>query len=424
MYNFPHQINDLVKLRRALGVFHTLQTEGSNPNDDEVTGIAMAVAGVYAFRDKTADLSELLRREAGKPRGSQGTQTFARDVRRFFLLTGLLIRNLDGGLELSEIGRHLLGLQPGSIAENLVWRTVLLNMALIGDSEHVLHPYKALLRLVGARPGLDAARLALALEAKDDSEEEFQRVLELADTTDWGGAIESLGISKSMARNATKILPALARQLGDLEAEGGHYRIATAPRGHARRSGRDTATGIAPSAHGRSRHQHRRVDVNSIAREPKVGARPPDEDEFTDPAVTAERRHERLARHETLVRSMATRMAEVGYEFLEDPYDILGTRARTPSLLVEVKTLGGSDADEVAQVRAALSQLLYYEDLDVPSDLREHGLARVAFLEHEPTESHVAFLESHGIVTVWLHQDGSFSGASWSIEQIRERRLF
>ena len=68
MKNFPHQINQLPRLRRALQVFVRLIDARESVIDDGVVGDALADAGVYTFRnagDRSTD--ELLRAEHRKP---------------------------------------------------------------------------------------------------------------------------------------------------------------------------------------------------------------------------------------------------------------------------------------------------------------------------------------------------------------------
>ena len=74
-----------------------------------------------------------------------------------------------------------------------------------------------MLRLAGERPGIETRLLGLALEANDDSEREFQRLLALVDNHSAAPAWDELGVSVHQQRNSVKIFPAVARQLGELE---------------------------------------------------------------------------------------------------------------------------------------------------------------------------------------------------------------
>jgi hypothetical protein len=426
MHNFPHQVSNLHKLHAALEAFSQLARRGTNLADDGVVGVAMARAGVYTFREKGASLRRLLSMEAEKPRGMQGTRTFARELRRFFLQMGFLRRNLDDTLEITEVGRHVQTLAPDSDEGHQIWRTALRSLALIYDGNTV-HPYLALMRLVRQRPGIEAARLALALESNDDSEEEFQRILGLADRPDWHAVLLELGVSEHKARDATKILPALGRQIGDLRNEGARYFPGPAasraefnpalavrhPRARIRR--RVVALG--------GRQRNRRVTAETIARAPNFDNRPPDEQDLSDPAVTAEVRRERLERHERIVRSVARLLSGAGFDLSEDPYDILADNPGRPSLLLEIKTLDGSLPDEIAQVRSALGQLLYYEVFHVPAHFKTSGLVRIAVFETPISEDHYSFLESFGIIVAWLNPDDSINGPPLSRKTLGESGL-
>jgi hypothetical protein len=98
-----------------LNVFATLEGRGADLNDDGVVGQEIARAGVYTFRDKSLSLDEALNIEARKPKRSQRTRTFARDLRRFFLLLGFLANIPDGSVAVTALGDHLLGLGSQSV---------------------------------------------------------------------------------------------------------------------------------------------------------------------------------------------------------------------------------------------------------------------------------------------------------------------
>jgi hypothetical protein len=71
-------------------------------------------------------------------------------------------------------------------------------------------------------------------------------------------------------------------------------------------------------------------------------------------------RGERLKRHNTIVRKLSAMVTDAGATLYEDPFDILALLDAV-GILVEAKTLDGSEADERDRVRESLSQLLYYE---------------------------------------------------------------
>jgi len=421
MKNIPHQINDLGKLHSALQVFRELARAGADLHDDGAVGQAMARRGVYTFRNRTLSLDEALATEAQKPRQSQGTRTFARDIRRFFLLLGYLEAQPNGKVEVSDLGEHLVGVGNDTPEARQIWRTALRTMSVMDEHGNASHPYVILLRLAASREGIDPPRLALALEARDDSDEELRRILNLAASDDWMIALKDAGATGTMIANATKVLPGLARQLNDIQTVAGRVRLSGQRHGFAP----DHPAGRSESGTEgveRWRRNHRQVGVDEIARAPVTPADAPDTREYADPRETAEIRRSRSVRHQRLVRDFARALSARGFDLLEDPYDILALRAGTPSVLLEAKTLSGDAADEVARVREALAQIFYYERFDVPAAQRAAGILRVALFERPVRAEHRVFLESLGVLTVWRDGD-KFVTSGWCDDQFRRLGL-
>jgi len=301
----------------------------------------------------------------------------------------------------TALGEELLRSPADSPAAASVWRSALQHLALTDSTDNTSHPYSILLRLVQARPGIDTPRLGLALEAIDDSEEEFRRILTLADEVDWAYALEVRGVSRHMQRNATKILPALARQLGDIVQSGGRNRL------HAERV-------VVPSVGRRPRP----VSPERIAPVPLPSGRVADVEDYADLALTAAQRLDRLRRHNRIVRWMAARLAATGYALYEDPFDTLATREQEASVLIEVKTLDGTGTDEIARVRGALAQLQYYERFAVADEQKVDGLVKVALFERPLTAEHAHFLEALQIVPAWFNADGELQTIPSSAERL------
>jgi len=421
MYNFPHQFSDLAKLQRTLAVFSRLKSEERDLDDDTVVGGGLARDGVYQFRDKRASLAENLRRERAKPRGNRGTEAAARDLRRFFELTGLMERDAGEVLQITPLGERLLAATPNSPEANAIWRTAMENIALV-TANGAAHPYLILLRLVREIPGIDTPKLALCLEARDDSDEEFETMRGLA-ARNWNDVLRERRIPEPLARDAIKILPSIARQLGDLVTRRNqNYLPERAPARRVRRVPtapvpRAGAPAVVPP------RQNRRVAPEAIARAPQFDTRPPDEADYQNLEATVEARRARLERHEEIVRRLAGILSARGYTLYVDPYDTLGKQDNVPSVLVEVKTLSGGDADEVSQVRAALAQLLYYENLEVPPELRPHGLVRIAVFESEIAERHATFLHSMGLLVAWFDAQGNLVGSVLAAPRLQELGL-
>ncbi|MCF2619993.1 HNH endonuclease [Candidatus Agathobaculum pullicola] len=221
MKNFPHQINDIPKLIAALRVYQDLLIAGADTSDDEVLGYAMASALVYKFRNQRDDspsaIAARIESEKQKTPQNQGARTAARDIRRFFELAHFV--DAHG---ITKMGQNILD-AGGDVKDPVVqhlWRNAMRDIALPTTNtsiNSVSHPYQVLLNLVKARPNLSRDRLALALEAETDSDEELQRILHIADLPDW---IDQIHCSEAQRRNAVKILPAIARQIGDITNTG------------------------------------------------------------------------------------------------------------------------------------------------------------------------------------------------------------
>ena len=221
MKNFPHQINDIPKLVAALAVYQDLLQKSCDVTDDDVFGYAMAEALVYQFRNQKDNSPEAIAAriatEKTKSASNQGARTAARDIRRFFELA-----NFATATSITKIGENIL--EAGSDVGNPIvchlWHNAMMRISIpptkVGYEGHS-HHYRVLLKLVEVRPSIPKDRMALALEAEDDTDEEFERILSIADESNWYDLIDS---SESMRKNAVKILPAIARQIGDITDAG------------------------------------------------------------------------------------------------------------------------------------------------------------------------------------------------------------
>lgn len=92
----------------------------------------------------------------------------------------------------------------------------------------------------------------------------------------------------------------------------------------------------------------------------------------------------------------------------EDPFDVLAL-TDSVGVLVEVKTLDGTVADEVARVREALSQLLYYEAFVTVPIAGGIVVRKIACFEHSINEEHRRWLNHSEIAVIWKTDTG-FAG--------------
>jgi len=416
MKNFPHQFNQIDRIVDALRVFAQVAEQGRCLTNDTVVGRALAQARVYRFRDKSVSLTDNLAKEAEKPRQSRGTETCARDLRRLFDFLGFIG---DGGTNLSQRGRELVEAADDKPARDSILRQALREMTLADDDGgNISHPYLILLRLVEARPGVPGELLGLCLEADDDSQDEFDRLLSIVDEdyVAWPELYQSLGVSDHMARNSIKVLPPLARQLGDIVVDnnGGHYLGDEVP-------SECNSDQVHQFSRAQSGRHPRPVTSDEIAKWKRNETDPDDPPVPSNPddvATAIRARADRTERHNRLVRYFAQELELAGLDLMEYPFDCLGLGDGV-SMLCEMKTLDGSPEDERIRVRACLAQLLYYEQFDLPVAINRATMRKAAVFEGPIAAAHQSFLEAHDCVVIWRTQTGGFSGTDNGLALMR-----
>lgn len=392
MKNFPHQINQIPRLIEGLQVIHEMNNSRVDVTDDGLLGDLLARSGVYRFRNRDGkSIDELLIIEHAKPRGQRGSRTCARDLRRLYSLLGFL----DDKNELSVDAKKVVDMKDSPLNDEslAIWRKTLDQLEMSDDSGSS-HPYRILLELVKCNPGITGAKLGLCLEAKDDSHEEFRRISELASRTSARSLWEEIGVSNSMVKNAIKILPSLAKQLGDILETDGDYHLAVE---YMTDSGSDSEF-LPPSPkelHNRKRKYSRGSRVRSATSEGD------DRTHWTrtfDPDKTGERSNE----HEKLLDRLSERVSG-GLSQFEDQYD-LTIVGPNKVLLIEAKTIRD---DEIRQLRAGFSQLAYYEFFLVQPMYPDEEIGKLILTDKKPSEDLIQFLEHYGVGTVWIPTEGT-----------------
>jgi hypothetical protein len=391
--NLPHQVNRIDRFTLGLGVFARLASDGADLRDDGVVGDALARAGAYTFRGPQAgSVEDRLVAEHAKSPSDQGTRTMARELRRTF--EGLDLLEIEAGsLAPTVDAARLLDLHadPASSEAHSIWRRAFHDLV-ITDASGTSHPYEIMLRLAGERPGIPKGLLGLALEAEDDSEAEFQRLLNLVDHNDASPAWDSLDISRAQRANSVKILPAVAEQLGELVTVGGFAFIALPDPFEPRQEKRRRSAGAL-------RSRRRRYERNRSR-----GKRPTTGTETTrsyDPDLSAAR----YQAHEECLSAFDA-ILEASLDRWEGDYDLVADDG-SALLLVEVKTIR-NDADN--QVRLGLGQLLYYEHFDVRPDWPTTDVNRLLVVDGEIDTELEDFLDNHKVGLVVRATDGTWSG--------------
>lgn len=385
MKNFPHQFNQIPRLVNALQVLKELINSDQDVDDDGVVGDALARAGVYRFRNNDRPIEDLLEEEHQKERGKQGTRTCARALRRLFRLLNFLTEDNS----LSQDANRLVELQddPLGIESRIIWRAALDEMELT-DETGTSHPYRILLRLVSEHPGIRSFLLGLCLEAKDDSDAEFQRISGLTTHSSLESLRQSIGITKSMANNSLKILPALARQLGDiLESEDGYHinqsSVSIEPY---------EPTVVNPV---RARQTRRRFDPERVQRSRSERG---EQDRIVQRVYDTDLVAKRFQAHQECLLRMSNLIPD-SFKQYYGLYDLLVVGEKE-ALIVEVKTI--RDDDAARQIRLALGQVLYYQHFLIEPDYPNHKILRLVITDTKPSSDLVDFLEKYQVGIAWL----------------------
>lgn len=427
MKGFPNQIVDLEKLAAGMRVLIERLHAAENPRDDGVYGRALVRAGVAGTGHSPMPVEEYLQKQLQNTPSNQSFRTIARGLRELYRVLGL-IEYAGDEVVVTGLGQQAAAFAGAPLNPTQIdfWRSTIRNMAHDGGDGATSHPYQVLLRLIGQRPGITRAKCALSLEARNDSAAELGRIAVLADLAE-DDIRDRIRVSRTNGpvtpqtwENAAKVLPSFAEQLGDVvvtkQKRVSTYRLADAPgRADAGPAGTPptAASRTAPSMPRRAPRTARPVTPDTIGRGRALEDF--DEDEpapAVDPAAAAasrERLRDRYRRHEAIVHSLATRLTSAGTQLYADPFDILALGASL-GLLIEVKTLDGTDADERLRVREAFGQLLYYEPFAAAPIVGEAVIHKIACFERPISQAHRDWLNDSAVGVIWSVGNDRFVG--------------
>jgi len=421
MKGFPNQVSDLESLAAALKVLQELDAQGENPRDDGVFGEALVRRRVLGTGHTPVPVEEYLAAQKARARASdQSFRTRARGLRELFRVLGL-IDDSGSGVTVTYAGRQIAALAGEGLTSEVlrIWRTIIVSMSHDGGDGESSHPYQVLLRLVAKRPAITRAKCALALEARNDSEDELDRIVKLADREE-REIIAEIGLSKANWDNAKKILPRFAEQLGDVQKLDHRFYLSDAP-GVLKESPAEPEA-AKPGKGARKPRSASAVTGETIA---KSGTQDEwdEADEIPELEVDPEalkagkaKTRSRLKRHNLLVQKLARKLEDEGADLFEHPFDCLACFT-AEGLLVEAKTLDGTERDEIARVRDALAQLLYYESFVTRPLVEKRAVRKVACFEDKVCDAHIEWLQSSDIYVVWSTEDG-FDGTAEAKEEL------
>lgn len=413
MKGFPNQISDLCILTSALKILFDLVEQGKNSKDDGVFGEALIRRKILRTGRNELSIEEYLAEQKKKNPSNQSFRTSARGLRELFRVLSL-IDDSDDNLVFTPKGYEILSVLEGALDENALnlWRNAILDLHHYGEDDLFSNPYQVLLRLVAKRPGISRAKCALALEARDNSGEELDRIVSLSDLEE-DEIYEKLGITKSTWDNAKKIFPSFAEQLGDVRKEKGCFFLSETP-------GQEvkvelTKKTISTKITSKKPRSPKRVSANTIASTENLESwdefkKEPPFEELHKAALGKEKKiKDRWTRHNLIVQALALLMEKAGYDIYEFPFDCLAC-LRKMGFLFEVKSLDGTNPDEKVRVREALGQLLYYEAFAMaPVDDMEEVI-KIACFEGRISDQHISWLENNGVLVIWKTEEG-FDGA-------------
>lgn len=303
--------------------------------------------------------------------------------------------------EVSPIGQRLLQFPPGALTAEYVtlWKDAILRITLPPTQQQPqpLRPAPIMLRIMRDFPGIEKQWLALAFEARNNSEREYRRIQRLIQSRNFAQVMRRTGATDYQAANAIKIIPALMEQVGLIQIQGGICSITE--EGQNVQESR-VRTVIAERTPYRQRSP-RLVQAN-VHRPEDVPLPPTRTRHVRNPEVigaTLALLDERTREHQQLLRNIVSRLRNVtGLSATRDRYDLLASSTiRGEVILFEVKT----GEDYLMQSRLALGQLCQYEFFDVRPCLSpdEHIIKSVVF-GGEPGQDIRDFLNANGVLCV------------------------
>ncbi|GGD30480.1 hypothetical protein [Flavobacterium orientale] len=415
MKNIPHQFVQLDKFYRALVTVKEL-IEEEVPLRDENLGERLLVNQVIFPRTQGQSIEDYLIEQSANTPSNRSYYTAARETRRFLQLLGLLTVAADKSAYLSPTAIRLLSTNDEALRLPL-WRNAILQMGIEGADGEISYPYPILLSLVRDNPGIETRKLMLALDAENNSVEEYQRILDLSNE-EFNNILQVLNLTEHTAKNAVKILPSLAEQLGDIERRGNN----SFPIGQLIVTEDEISTEIpqgSTNQDGIPYSQYRLVTAETIAIDPIFNTISSVTIDLTQSILI---RQQRLSHHQEIVRQLGLFCEERAFELYEGKFDCLSTMEET-ALVFEIKTILNSMSDQEKQTIKGIGQLKYYKFSIVSSQMEYEDIKEFLVYSQKPQLSLIEFCTAENIKVVWLEEGifkiyDSFSNADIDFEPL------
>jgi len=421
---FPHQISDPIKLRRTFKIAKKLLKSGKGI-DDSSLGYTLFLKGIIGSRGYSGNLKQQLDQIQKKEESAQSPLRIARDLRRFFLLFGLM-KESNGQFQVTERGEALIKASRSKLtkAEKTAWLEGLLDLRLpVNDT--TFRPAKMMLQILGDGP-VQTKALAFAFSMASETKEEIRRIRLLVRRIRSGKTLlkeelKRAGISAPNANNSVKILPALMEHIRLITRKAGISRLTPLGRTLLDRQTRHIGgvTGpatpqrvlrepwfriISPEDNLTVKWKPSDIEVGSLEYDP--------EDVFERAKLLKERTK---IHHSTL--DGLRRFLEKKWRLGKGNFDLLAERGKD-ALLIEVKSIKtGSTKDERLRIIDGIGKLFFYEKFDVPWLLRNRkaSIQKVMLFSQEPNrKEHITFLKRLGIWVLWLGASGDVQGEKTS----------
>ena len=399
MKNIPHQFNSIDKYYSALETVKQL-IEEETPLRDENLGEQLLRNGVINPGRAGQSIEEYLEEQSHKTPSNRGYYTAARETIKFFKLIGFLVVYENKSGELTPRAIQLL-LVSNPNARKILWRDSFMQFGVEGVDGEISHPYRILLKLTQDKPGIETSKLMLALEAENDSQEEYERILTLSEL-EFNSILDGLNISEHQARNAVKILPSFAVQVGDIRKQGNY----TYPIGHISITEDEISTEIPEESTNRDGvpySQFRQVTSEDIARDPVFNNVSSVSIDLTE---SIRIRQNRLAQHQEIVRQLGLLCDENGFALYEGKFDCLSI-FEDKAIVFEVKTILDTMSDQEKQTIKGVGQLKYYKFSIVRKQMGYENTKEVLVYSQKPKSSLIEFCNSENISISWL-ENGQF----------------
>jgi hypothetical protein len=387
MKNFPHQFSDLKKLTKSLEIAKQLIDNG-DPLTDEKFGEQLTRKGIYTYRETSLSTDEFLQKENQKLIQNRGYLTVSREIRRFLDLLGFIVVHPDKTAKLTTMGNEILKFPN----DQELWKNALSQLRLESTNGEISHPYRILLKLVSTFSGIEIKKLMLALEAENDSDDEFERISNLVNK-DIDYIIQLLNITESIADNSVKILPSIAEQLGNIEKIKnkiyltGHVII--------------TEDGIISSdSYKKEKIKINFVSAQEIAKAPFFKNLP---SLYIDPTESNRIREKRTDHHHKDLRDLSFLLEKYGFKFRQNPFDLLAVN-NDIVLLYEMKTISNDLSDEMEQSIKGLGQLRAYNYFQLLKKGYENAKKIIVFSQ-KPSNEIIDFFISENISTIWKNNE-------------------